>query len=167
MRPAWRSIDPRTAMKRSHLAKLFSTFGIVLIVISLNTFIASQGEHAIFDIPLISDERPAMSFFGLLMGSVLLFLMSIAGFLYARRTTGKWPARIPAVWLQGLNPNAIESKVFQAAILFLIVAVPLACFIHFINIVWISKLCVLGSSAEPVPVSSSWFGGIPGADNQI
>jgi hypothetical protein len=154
-------------MKHSHLAKLFNGFGIILLVICLNTFIASQGEKPIFGIPLISDERAAMSFFGLIMGSVLLFLTCAAGFLFAHRTAGRWPAKIPPVWLQGLDPETAESKVYQVMVLIILVAVPTVCLIHFFAIVWHSKLCVLGDTTNPVMVSESWFGGIPGATNQI
>ena len=154
-------------MNRSHLAKLFGAFGIILLVISLNTWLASQGGKAILSIPLISDERPAMCFFGLIMGSVLLFLTSAVGFLHARRTTGPWPGKIPAVWLEDLDPHAYETKLFRLMIVVIFVAVPIACLAHLLDVVWNSKLCVLGSAARPVMVSGAWFNGIPGADNQI
>ena len=52
-------------------------------------------------------------------------------------------------------------------VLLLFLAVPITCFVHLIDIVLSSKLCVLGSRAAPVMLSDYWFGGIPGADNQI
>ncbi len=154
-------------MRRSHLAKLFSGLGIALLVISLNTWLASQGGKAILNIPLIEDERPAMSFTGLIMESVLLFLMSTVALLFARRTPGRWSKKIPPVWLQGLDPDALESKIFQELVLIVFIFVPMACMVHLVDIVWNSKLCVLGSKAPPVMVSEYWFKGIAGADNQI
>jgi hypothetical protein len=154
-------------MNREHLVTLYNGFGIVLLVISLNTWLASQGGKAILNIPLINEERPAMSFFGLMLGSVLLFLMSAAGLAYARRTSGPWHARIPPVWLKDLDTSGRDSQIFLVAALIIFVGVPLGAFYHFLDIVLNSKLCVLGSNAQPVMVSAAWFHGISNPDNQI
>jgi hypothetical protein len=154
-------------MSFSHLAKLFGAFGVILLVICVNTWLASQGGKAILSIPLISEERPAMCFFGLIMGSALLFLTSAVGSLFARRMPGKWPAKIPPVWLRGLNPAATETKVFQAGILIVLLGVPVACLLHLFDVVWTSKLCVLGTMDQPVMVSDHWFNGIAKASDQI
>ena len=154
-------------MKQSQLTTLFTGFGIILLVITLNTWLASQGGKAILNVPLVHEERPAMAFFGLMMCSVLLFLTCLVGFVDARRSPGPWHARIPPVWLKRLDTKAAESKIFLIIVLLLFVGVPIGGFVHLIDIVWHSKLCVLGSKAEPVMVSQAWFSGIPNADNQI
>lgn len=162
-----RSTHENSPMKRAHLAKLFGSCGIVLVAVSLNTLLASQGGNAILKLPLIHDERAPMSFFALMIGSVLLLLTSATGFLYAGRSSGQWHDRIPVIWLKGLDTAAIEGQLFQLAIVGIFLALPVACFLHFIDVVWHSKLCVLGSTAPPVMVSDNWFKGIPGANNQI
>ena len=154
-------------MNGGHLAKLFGSFGLILVAVSLNTLLASQGGHALLKIPLIHDERPAMSFFALMIGSVFLFLTSAVGFLHAGRSPGPWHDRVPVVWLEALDTKAVESKVFQIAVLANFTLFPVVCFGHFIDVVWNSKLCLLGSTARPVMVSDNWFSGIAGANSQI
>ena len=39
-------------MKRTHLAKLFGSCGIVLVALSLNTLLASQGGNALLKLPV-------------------------------------------------------------------------------------------------------------------
>jgi hypothetical protein len=154
-------------MKQSQLTTLFTGLGIILLVVTLNTWLASQAGRAILNVPLIHDERPAMAFFGLMMCSVLFFLTCLVGFIYAHRSLGCWHERIPPVWLKRLDTKAAESKVFLMVILVIFVGVPFGGLMHFIDIVWNSKLCVLNSKAEPVMVSQGWFFGILNADNQI
>jgi hypothetical protein len=154
-------------MNRDHLSTLYGGFGLVLLVICLNTWLASQGGKAILNIPLIHEERPAMAFFALMMGSVLLCLMSGVGFLYARRSGCAWHARIPPVWLKDLDTRSRDSQVFLVAALVVFVGIPLGAFYHFADIVLNSKLCVLGSGSPPVAVADAWYRGIPNADNQI
>ena len=154
-------------MNRVHLAKLFGGCGIVLVAVSLNTLLASQGGSALLKLPLIHDERAPMSLFALMIGSVLLILTSAAGCIYAGRSPGRWHERIPVVWLEGLDTKKVEGQLYQLAIVAIYLVLPVVCVLHFIDVVWHSKLCVLGSTAPPIMVSDSWFDGIPGAANQI
>jgi hypothetical protein len=154
-------------MKRGHPAKLFGTFGVILVAVTVNTLLASQGGKAVLKTPLIHDERAAMCFFALMIGSVLLFLTGATGFLYAGRSSGPWHDRIPAIWLKGLDTGTIEGRIFQLAVLAILVVLPAVCFVHFLDVVWNSKLCVLDSTARPVMVSDNWFSGIAGANNQV
>jgi hypothetical protein len=154
-------------MKRTHLTKLFGSCGIILVAVCLNTLLASQGGNALLKLPLIHDERAPMSFFALMIGSVLLFLTGVTGAIYAGRSAGGWHDRIPVVWLKGLDTGTIEGRLFQLAIVVVYLVLPVTCFFHFIDVVWHSKLCVLGSTDSPIAVSANWFKGVPGANNQI
>jgi hypothetical protein len=154
-------------MTQAHLSKLFGAVGLVLLVVAVNTWLASQGANPILSIPLLSRERPAMAFLGLALVSLLLGLTCSVGLLHARRYGNGWASRSPVVWLDGLNVASPEGTAFQAAVLFLFIAVPVAAAIHFADIVWTSKLCVLGSKDAPVLVSQSWFSGFEGTSKQI
>jgi hypothetical protein len=154
-------------MTRAHLNKLFGALGLILVVISVNTWLASQGVSPILSIPLLSQERPAMAFLGLALVNLLLGLVAAVGLLHARRYGDTWSSRTPVVWLDGLDVSSVEGRLFQAAVLVIFILVPIASALHFADIVWTSKLCELGSKTAPVFVSQSWFSGIEGATNQI
>jgi hypothetical protein len=154
-------------MTQDHLSKLFSVFGLILLIIVVNSWLASQGAKAILKIPLLHSERPAMAFLALAVGSGLLSITASVGLLYAARSTGNWHARVPAVWLQGLSTRSVEGKIFQFSVLLLFIGVPVGSFFHFTHIVWSSKLCLLDATSPAVPVSEHWLTGIAGATDQI
>lgn len=153
-------------MTQSHLGKLFGAFGFILLVITVNTWLASQGAKAILKIPLLHEERPSMAFLALILGSVMLTVTSTIGFLHAKRHGTSWHDRIPAVWLENLNTSMIEARWYQAVVLLLLVGVPVASGFHFIGIVADAKLCESGSKVL-TPVLDAWLSGIPKATDQI
>jgi hypothetical protein len=154
-------------MKAEHLNKLFVFFGVVTIIIAANTWLSSQGGKAVFSIALIADERPAMVFIGLAVVGVLLAVTAGVGSLHAIRHGTRWSERIPSTWLEGFCPTAPESVIYQGAIFVIFIIFPLAALIHFTDVLMSSKLCVLGQEAQPVPVSSAWWRGIPDAKDQV
>lgn len=76
------------------------------------------------DNKLTADSKPAIAYFGAIIGSGVFFLSSGALLLHARRHGDRWHARIPVVWLDGLNTSAREAQLFQALMLLIFVAVP-------------------------------------------
>lgn len=154
-------------MSQTHLTKLFSAFGILLLVILLNSWLATQGANAILKLPLLHEERPATAFLALGLGSVLLTLTALVGSLHARRHGADWHSRIPCVWLEDLETATWEGSLYQAVIGILFVALPLLSFWHFAGVVWKSWLCELDTAATPLGVSQAWLHGIPAAVDQI
>jgi hypothetical protein len=74
----------------------------------------------------VADNKAAIGYFGAIIGGGLFFLASSALALHARRHGSRWHARVPVVWLEGLNSSAWEAKLFQVAILVIFVALPVA-----------------------------------------
>ena len=74
----------------------------------------------------VADSKIAIGYFGAIVGSCLFLLASSALALHARRHGKRWHARIPVVWLEGLNTSAWEAKLFQVVILAIFVALPVA-----------------------------------------
>jgi hypothetical protein len=154
-------------MSQAHLTKLFAVFGLILLIVVVNSWLATQGAKAILKIPLLHEERRATAFLALAIGSVMLIITALAGLLHAKRYGERWHARVPSVWLEGLSTQSTEGQLYQAAILLLFIGLPLASFFHFIGIVWEGHLCVLNAPEQPLPVSAAWLSGIPNATDQI
>jgi len=154
-------------MSQAHLTKLFTSIGLVLLIVVLNSWLATQGAKAILKIPLLHEERRATAFLALVVGSVMLIVTALVGWLHAKRYGEHWHARVPSVWLDGLSTQSIEGRLYQGVILLLFIGLPLASFYHFIGLVWNGHLCALNSPDQPLPVSAAWFNGIPNATDQI
>jgi len=153
-------------MTRGHLGKIFGAVGLVLLIICLNTWLASQGGKAVLSISLIHDERPAMAFFGLIICSLLLIFVCAIGLIYSSRFGSRWHDRVPTIWLSGLDTATWEGKIFQATILLLVIVLPTLALWHFADIVATSTLCELGTNRAQ-SVSSAWWTGIADAKEQI
>jgi len=146
-------------MSKEHLEKLFSALGLVLLFCTLNSWLASQGVHPILGLPLLTEERPPMAFFGLAMASILTILLCTVGWLHARRHGTNWSGRVPVVWLDGLDTGQPDAKIYQAVVLVLFLLVPTAASVHFAQIIFSSKLCILGTrSIASVP--EAWLGSL-------
>jgi hypothetical protein len=70
-------------------------------------------------------------------------LASSALALHVRRHGDRWHSRIPVVWLEGLNTNAWEAKLFQVIILVIFVALPIVGIIRCINEAETGDICEL------------------------
>jgi hypothetical protein len=154
-------------MSQANLTKLFTVFGLISLIVLMNSWLATQGAKAILKIPLLHEERRATAFLALAIGSTMLIITALAGLLHAKRYGERWHARVPSVWLEGLITQSTEGQVYQGAILFLFIGLPLLSFFHFIGIVWKGHLCVLNAPEQPLPVSAAWLTGIPNAKDQI
>jgi hypothetical protein len=74
----------------------------------------------------VADSKVAIGYFGAIIGGGLFLLASGALALHARRHGEHWHARVPVVWLEGLDTGAWEAKLFQVVILVIFVALPVA-----------------------------------------
>jgi hypothetical protein len=149
-------------MTQVHLSKLFTALGLVLLALVANAWLGSQGEKALFNIPLLHEDRAANAFLTLFVTSTLLIANSFLGRLYATRAVGAWHARVPTVWLKRLNTASWDGQLYQFVVLVLFVGVPIAAVVHLIDVLQVAQLCVLGATNEHS--SFSWLGsGIPNA----
>ena len=153
-------------MDQQHLSKLYSSVGIVALVIAVNTWIQIQGGETILSMPLLSKEHPAAALYGLVLVGALLALTAIVGLVHAMRHGTCWHERAPLVWLAGLRTGTAEGRLFQAALLILLIALPAISLVKFWDAVMTARLCALGNSAEPQLVADSWWAGIAGNPSQ-
>lgn len=72
----------------------------------------------------VADNKPAIGYFGAIIGGGLLLLAASTLTLHARRHGNRWHSRIPVVWLEGLQTSAWEARLFQSAVLIIFVAGP-------------------------------------------
>ena len=77
-----------------------------------------------------ANNKPAIGYFGAIIGGGLFLLSSIALLLHAKRHGDHWHSRIPTVWLENLKTNAWEAQVFQICVILIFVVVPIVGIIH-------------------------------------
>lgn len=153
-------------MTKRHLEKLFQTFGLVTLAIALNVLIVGQGGKALLDTPLLGDGHASQAFFGIVLVSSLLVLMSLVGALHAVRHGTAWHDRLPVVWLEDLDTRRWDGKLFQLVMIALLVVGPAVALFKFQDTVETGHLCVLGSTVD-FSVIDKWREGFPGEREQV
>lgn len=117
-------------MNQGHLSKVWGWLAVASVLFLATTVISLQGgtefvgrlfgEKA--DVPM--NNAPGIAYFGVIVGGGLFFLASLPFTLHAFRPGSHWAARTPVVWLEGLDTNNWEAKVFQACVLLVLVVAP-------------------------------------------
>jgi hypothetical protein len=148
-----------------HLTKLFTAAGLILLGLTANAWLASQGERALLNIPLLHQDRAANAFLTIFVASGVLIVTSGVGWLYALRNGDTWHRRIPTVWLKGLNTTSWDGRLYQILVLGLFIGIPIAAMVHLVDVLRDGELCILDTAAH-VPVSTGWLHGIPAAGDQ-
>jgi hypothetical protein len=117
-------------MNQKHLTQIWLWVSIVCILYVLTNVISLQGGTD-FVGRLFGDKgpanvanRPAVGYFGAIIGAGLFFVASSVLALHARRHGDYWHARIPVAWLENVNTAAWEARVFQIVVLGLFLALP-------------------------------------------
>jgi hypothetical protein len=141
-------------MSPRQLGKLWTLVGAILLYYALNTWIVTQGGHEIFGIRLVVANRVPAAMVAIPICSLLLTITSAIGILYALRTEPRWPDRIPVVGFETLNTKAPESKIYQAAMLFLLSGLPVLSLVHFWRTFTEAKLVTTGK--PPALIASVW-----------
>jgi hypothetical protein len=128
-------------MNKTHLTQLWQWLSIACVLFLVTSVISLQGGSEYLgglfgekpnaaaekrSEKLTADSKPAIGYFGAIVGGGLFLLASSALLLHARRHGDRWHARIPVIWLEGLNTSAWDAKVFQAVILLVFVGSPAA-----------------------------------------
>ena len=73
------------------------------------------------------------------------------GIVHARRTGPSWFDRVPLVGFEQLDTSRLEAKVYQAAMLFLLSALPPLTFIHFWQVAADAEVLTTATSPVKVP----------------
>jgi hypothetical protein len=152
-------------MTPAHLSKVFAACGLILLGLTANAYLATQGEKALLNIPLLHEDRAANAFLTLFVASGLLIATSCVGWLHAIRTGDKWYERVPTVWLEGLATASWDGRLYQIVVVALFVGIPIVAMVHLIDVLRIGQLCTLDTNTH-VPVSVGWLHGIPNSGDQ-
>jgi hypothetical protein len=117
-------------LNKEHLTKLWSWLAVAAVLFLATSLISLQGGTE-FVGRLFGEKSGApvanpagIGYFGVIVGGGLLFLASIPFLLHVSRHGNAWHSRIPLVWLEGLDTNAWESRVFQICVLLVLVVAP-------------------------------------------
>jgi hypothetical protein len=119
-------------MNKTHLTQIWQWLSVVCVLFLVTSIISIQGGSDFLGRLFgdkgasVADNKPAIGYFGAIIGGGILFVASSALALHARRHGERSYARIPVVWLEGLNTYAWEAKLFQVCILLMFVALPAA-----------------------------------------
>lgn len=117
-------------MNQKHLTQIWLWLSTACVLYLLATVVSLQGGTDFLGRlygdkgGTAIDNRPAVGYFSAIIGGALLLLGSCALALHALRHGAYWHARVPVVWLEGMNTYAWEAKVFQGLILSVFVALP-------------------------------------------
>jgi hypothetical protein len=116
-------------MNKEHLTQLWQWLSVACVLFLVTSIISIQGGSEFLgrlfgEKATVADNKPAIGYFGAIIGGGLFLLSSGALLLYARRYGDRWHTRIPVVWLEGLDTSKCEAKIFQVCILLLFVTVP-------------------------------------------
>lgn len=136
-------------MTPTHYGKIWTFVGAVLLYYALNTWIVTQGGNEVFDAKLVTSNRMPAAVIGILVSSVLLFVLSLVGRAYASGSGPTWHERIPVVALQDLRTGSREGRWYQGAVLFCFAALPVAATIHFWDLI-VSATVVDRATGRPV-----------------
>ncbi|QFT74866.1 hypothetical protein [Ruegeria sp. THAF33] len=147
-------------MTQEHLRKLWSVLGALLAFYAANAWIVSQGGNPIFDVDLIEDGPGVGSLVALPICAVLTILVSRIGTAYARRSgADAWHAKLPVVWLEGLDTSTSGGRWHQLFFLTAFIIMPALSLVHFARKVldapvWLrSQTGSPGSAIDTVPFS--------------
>lgn len=117
-------------MNQGHLSKVWGWLAVASVLFLATTVISLQGGTEFLgrlfgekpDTPL--KNAPGIAYFGVIVGGGLFFLASLPFALHVLRSGGNWATRTPAIWLEGLENDKWEAKVFQACVLLILVIAP-------------------------------------------
>jgi len=94
----------------------------------------------------LPDNKPAIGYFGAIVGGGLFLIGSFALLLHSYRHGDRWHNRVPVVWLEGLDTGVWDGKVFQVIVLALFLGLPAAGIVLCIGEAEIGDICELGTT---------------------
>jgi hypothetical protein len=119
-------------VSKKHLTQIWQWVSIPCLLFLLTTAISMQGGSESLGRyfgeigKAVGSHKTAIGYFGAIIGGGLLLLSSLVFLLHARRHGLQWQARILVVWLEGLDTQKWEAKVFQVGALVIFIALPVA-----------------------------------------
>jgi hypothetical protein len=117
-------------MNKTHLTQVWQWLSIACVLFLVTSVISLQGGTEFLarlfgdKVGAAADNKPAIGYFGAIVGGGLFLLASGALALHAWRHGDNWHSRVPVVWLEGLNTGAWEGKFFQVCVVVVFLAIP-------------------------------------------
>jgi hypothetical protein len=136
-------------MNQKHLTQIWQWMSVAAVLFLLTSIVSIQGGSDFVGRLLgdkggtLPDNKPAIGYFGSIIGSGLFLIASLSLFLHARRHGAHWHDRIPVVWLEGLNTLTWDGKLFQAVVLLLFLGLPAAGIVRCIGEAESGDICEL------------------------
>lgn len=117
-------------MSQKHLTKIWQWASILCLLFLVSSIVSIQGGSEFVGKVLgdkagtAPDNKPAIGYFGAIIGSGLFLIASSALLLHARRHGDHWHNRVPVFLLDGLDTRAWEGKLFQVVVLVMFIGLP-------------------------------------------
>lgn len=116
-------------MTKAHLVKLWTWISVACFAYVVGSVISIQGGIDVFGAKLFVDKNKdgieVLAYVAVFVGSALLCAALAIMLLFAKRHGRAWHERIPVVLLDGLNTASLEGRLFQLAVVFVLVTMPL------------------------------------------
>lgn len=119
-------------MNQKHLTQVWQWMSIACVLFLLTSIVSIQGGSDFVGKLLgdkggtLPDNKPAIGYFGAIVGSGLFLIASFALFLHSFRHGDRWHNRVPVAWLEGLDTSVWDGKLFQIVVLVLFIGLPAA-----------------------------------------
>jgi len=146
------SADVGGTVNQKHLMQIWQWMSVACVLFLLTSISSIQGGSD-FVGKLFGDKRgtlpdnkPAIGYFGAVVGGGLFLIASLVLLLHAYRYGDRWHNRVPAVWLEGLDTGIWDGKMFQIIVLMLFLGIPTAGIILCIEEAEIGDICELGTT---------------------
>lgn len=139
-------------MNRKHLTQVWQWMSVACVLFLLTSIVSIQGGSEFVGKLLgdkggtVPDNKPAIGYFGAIVGSGLFLIASFALFLHAFRFGDHWHNRVPVVWLEGLDTSVWDGKLFQIVVLVLLLGLPVAGIVLCIGEAESGDICELDKS---------------------
>jgi hypothetical protein len=139
-------------MNQKHLTQVWQWMSVACVIFLLTSIVSIQGGSDFVGKLLgdkggtLPDNKPAIGYFGAIVGSGLFLIASFALFLHAFRHGDRWHSRVPVVWLEGLDTSVWDGKLFQIIVLVLFLGLPAAGIIRCIGEAESGDICELDTN---------------------
>lgn len=139
-------------MNQKHLTQIWQWTSVACMLFLLTSVVSIQGGSDLVAKLLgdkggtLPDNKPAIGYFGAVVGSGLFLIASFALYLHAYRFGEHWHSRVPVVWLEGLNTSVWEGKLFQTVVLVLLLGLPAAGIVRCIGEAENGDICELDTN---------------------
>ncbi len=151
-------------MDSKALTQIWTAIGVVLVFLTVDTWLLTQGGTALFSAPVL-DKRPVCaSYYGVLSIAPLLIALSKIGRTFAARSRADaWHARIPVVGLEGVDTASKEGRRYQCFFLLAFTVLPLFSLVHFNDKVFNVGRVAKVAKEQPLELDLSPFRYVPSA----